>query len=378
MTQRVQFLAVLPCLGFAIAGLVQGASPPKAVIHDNESVAGEPRDGVYTVHLRAVETDWRPLGEDEAGAIVFAFAEGDGPPMIPSPLLRTTLGTEVSVTLENTLDSTLVVHGLTERVESLPQAVIVPPGETREVVFVADAQGTYYYWGRVVEDLADATDDLADREYGDVPLSGAFIVDPPDGPKAGTEDIFLMTAYRHRYGDTGDFAILHTINGRPWPHTKRLEYTQGDSVRWRLINAAERGHPMHLHGFFFRVDAKGDLARDTIYWASQKRLAVTEQMDVGSTVDLTWSPGRPGGWLFHCHISFHVLPNAPLGGIARDGDAFFREMLHGNSHHDPNRHVVEGMGGLMLAIDVQPAADWQPDVRERRVLGLPEQACIAR
>ena len=369
MNPNVRFLSIASCLALFVAGWGQlSDEPARAVIHDNDQISGSTVDGIYSVHLRATTADWRPLGEDEPGAIVFAFAEGDGAPMIPSPLLRTTLGTSVSVTLENTLDSTLVVHGLTERVQSLMEAVIIPPGETRVVDFVADAEGTYFYWGRVVEDLADATDDINDREHGDVPLSGAFIVDPVDGPKAGIEEILLMTAYRHRYGDTGEDAILHTINGRPWPYTEHLKYTQGDSVRWRLINAAERGHPMHMHGFFFRVDAKGDLARDTIYWASQKRLAVTEQMDRGTTLDISWSPDRPGGWIFHCHISFHVLPNVTLGDVPPDFDALFLELLYGASHHDPNRHVVEGMGGLMMAIDVEPATDWQPDVRERRVL----------
>jgi len=365
-------------VGLVVAGWFQGATlesqssipdePARAIIHDNEEAAGSTADGVYRVHLRATEADWRPLGDDEPGAVVFAFADGDGAPMIPSPLLRTTIGTEVSVTLQNDLDSTLVVHGLTERVESLPEAVVILPGETREVTFVADAQGTYFYWGRVIHDLADATADLNDREYGDVPLSGAFIVDPPEGPADGVEEILLMTAYHHRYGDTGEDGVLQTINGRPWPFTERLQYTQGDSVRWRIINAAERGHPMHLHGFFFRVDAKGDLARDTLYWASQKRIGVTEHMNLGSTVDLTWSPDRPGGWVFHCHISFHVLPNLPLGEVPPDFEQVFRDLLLGTIHHDPNQHVEQGMGGLMMAIDVEPAPDWEPDMRERRVI----------
>ena len=48
-----------------------------------------------------------------------------------------------------------------------------------------------------------------------------------------------------------------TINGLSWPHTERIDLTQGDSVRWRVINMTEIDHPMHLHGFYFRVTLEG-------------------------------------------------------------------------------------------------------------------------
>ena len=47
------------------------------------------------------------------------------------------------------------------------------------------------------------------------------------------------------------------INGRSWPHTERLDFAQGDSVHWRVVNLTGVDHPMHLHGFYFRVDGEG-------------------------------------------------------------------------------------------------------------------------
>ena len=32
----------------------------------------------------------------------------------------------------------------------------------------------------------------------------------------------------------------------------------------------------------------------------------------GSTMTMSWTPDRPGGWIFHCHISFHVMANGSL------------------------------------------------------------------
>ena len=35
---------------------------------------------------------------------------------------------------------------------------------------------------------------------------------------------------------------------------------------------------MHLHGFFYRVESRGDIARDSVYWPAQRRMVVTELM----------------------------------------------------------------------------------------------------
>ena len=66
---------------------------PLAVFHDNEIAAGDLSNGVLTVELKVVEADWRPYGPNEPGVMNYAFAEGDGEPMIPAPYLRAALGT---------------------------------------------------------------------------------------------------------------------------------------------------------------------------------------------------------------------------------------------------------------------------------------------
>lgn len=45
------------------------------------------------------------------------------------------------------------------------------------------------------------------------------------------------------------------------PRTARFTYTQCDSVHWRWINATFASHPIHLHGVYFHLENRGDLAR---------------------------------------------------------------------------------------------------------------------
>ena len=121
--------------------------------------------------------------------------------------------------------------------------------------------------------------------------------------------VFVIQWYvpRHVAPDTDILNGFFTFNGMPWPNTERLHYAQGDSVRWRFINASGDTHPLHLHGFYYRVAARGDDIRDTLYWPAQQRMAVTELMLPQTTMDMAWYADRPGGWIFHCHLNFHVI-----------------------------------------------------------------------
>jgi FtsP/CotA-like multicopper oxidase with cupredoxin domain len=136
------------------------------------------------------------------------------------------------------------------------------------------------------------------------------------------------------------------INGRSWPHTERLGYAEGDTVRWRVVNATGIHHPMHLHGFHFRVDARGDQFGETIYPPAERRLVVTETLDVGETMRLTWVPEEPGNWIFHCHFMRHMswTQAAPYEGS--------------DSAHaaPPDGDATSLLGGLVLGIAVQPRA----------------------
>jgi FtsP/CotA-like multicopper oxidase with cupredoxin domain len=134
------------------------------------------------------------------------------------------------------------------------------------------------------------------------------------------------------------------INGRTFPHTERIAATVGDSVRWRWVNASVRPHPMHLHGFYFRVDGKGSWQADSTYVPDQRRLVVTENMAAFTTMRVAWSPHREGNWLFHCHIGYHVLPEAQLDVPPPEAHA----------HSSPN--FEEHMAGLVLAMVVAPSA----------------------
>ena len=213
---------------------------------------------------------WTPEGEHGPAIEVSAFAEEGRAPQIPGPLLRVRAGTVIDATVRNDLsDSTVTVHGLFTRPAPAPDSLVLAPGQSGRVSFPAGAPGTYLYYAD-----AGRQDSLVEREQ----LAGALVV---DSAGARTDDrIFVINIW----GDPGDSVTKRNalaINGRSFPYDERITTQVGDTLRWRWVNASRRNHPMHLHGFYFRVDAKGDGLADTTYAPAARRMAVTENMGPG-------------------------------------------------------------------------------------------------
>lgn len=363
---------VLPSLAVLLFAAPNARRPirdlPLAAHNDNRVPAGTFRDGVLEIDLEVVRARWEPMGSESGSYDLPAFAEKGHAPSIPGPLIRVPAGTRIRARITNTLDKPLVVNGLYERTGGELEWIEVAPGETAAREFVADAEGSYFYEGLLPGNDIDSTGTVSSM------LTGAFIVDAPGTTGPPKDRVLLIGVHIDRFTEAGDpdrTRELVVVNGRPWPHTERLEYALGDSIHWRVINASDVPHPMHLHGFYFRVDARGDIAKDTIYWPRERRMVVTESLQPFETMTVAWSPDRPGNWVFHCHLNIHVATNPVIGPNAPSTPERMRALSMGEDDHgDPHHHTEHGMGGLMMAIRVPPPDGWQPEEQARRELRL--------
>lgn len=362
-------------LGMSSIPRASGSSVPGLTVdtvsaNDNRVAAGTLRDGVLLLDLDAVLAGWRPDADVDTVATVQAFAERGKAPMIPGPLVRVPQGTEVRVSVRNLFsDSTLIVHGLRGGAVA-NDSFSVAPGATRDIAFVAANAGTFLYWGTT------SRSGFVPRAGRDALLSGVIVVDPAGAIPDPRERIFVLSLIDFVSDTSGppphEEIWEVAINGRSWPHTERLEYTLGDTARWRLINATDRSHPMHLHGFHFLVTSKGDGNTDTAYTAATRRHAVTELMTPGSTFSLEWILTRPGNWLVHCHMIPHIIP--------------FPERADSSRHHDihaVDRHPTMSMAGLVLGVSVaDPRGAYkvpvEPDVATHRLLIQEERSVAGR
>jgi FtsP/CotA-like multicopper oxidase with cupredoxin domain len=340
--------------------------PETIAANDNRRPAGRLEHGALSVALEVRAGALRPEQDGGPGLSALAFAEVGAPLQVPGPLIRVPQGTEVRVSLHNPLDSTLTVYGLGARPLRSDSGIVLHAGETREVRFRAAAPGTYFYWAALNHG------GLLDRLWFDSQLTGALVVDPP-GP-ATDDRIFVIGIWSHPFEDslgvpraTEEHMV---INGKSWPYTERLTYPRGTTVRWRVINPTIASHPMHLHGFFFHVESRGDWRSERIFRGDARPFEVTQLLSPGETFALSWIPEREGNWVFHCHFPFHVSYHVSLAGDSAEGPRAPR-VTAVSSGPGPNAHAAHtadaaappmhhSMGGLVLGIHVVPGATPAP------------------
>ncbi|MGQ0640493.1 MAG: multicopper oxidase domain-containing protein [Gemmatimonadaceae bacterium] len=333
-------LSAILCAG--VTDGIKSVAPEQIAINDNRAAGGSLQNGVLTIRLVAREGEWHPDRDSDPGALVQAFGEQGKQLQIPGPLIRVKEGTEIQAFVRNALGTdTLTLHGLYPRGQSGADTFQVNPNETREVRFVAGLPGTYYYWAAANRDPV-----LGRRRGASTQLSGAIVIEPRDAPPR-TDRVIVMSLWSDSIITAGAPVPRRNrivMNGKAWPHTERISVAVADTVRIRMVNAGEAVHPMHLHGFYFRVDSRGDERVDTVFAPNASpRMAVTERLTPGRTFSLTWVPTRAGNWLFHCHDNEHILPNVPLAGGARRPTA--------NGHI--GNHAEEMMGGPVMGFHVK-------------------------
>jgi FtsP/CotA-like multicopper oxidase with cupredoxin domain len=335
-------------LGWAISAV---AEPERTIsVNDNRHAAGALGGGTLTVRIYADQGDWRPEENDGPALTVAAFGEEGSAPSIPGPLLRVPTGATVVVQVRNALTDRLDIHGLVTHPADHDAVISVAPGETREVRFAAGAPGTYHYWATTRGANLNA------RRGAESQLGGAFIVDPPGTVAA--DRVFVMTEWddtRVRVDEivNADVRRVFAINGRSWPHTERLDERIGRETRYHIVNLTQAGHPMHLHGFYFSVRSVGTGLRQTMYTPGEYRQVVTEGMNVGSTLQMAWTPERVGNWLLHCHLIAHVTPALRFWAPTSAQAAVDKPQPSEHDHDTHANHdVMTGMAGLVMGIRV--------------------------
>lgn len=330
------FLPALVVLG---ALLMSGSVPVRSappVVRPNPNLerAGVLRDGVLRVTLEAKESTWWFNGPGHPPQSIEAFAEPDKPPLMPGPLIRVPAGTELRISVRNSLRLPLTffvpasIHGGPDGLAAV-DSVVVAPGGAGTVIVPATTPGNYLYrattptgtsrWvrmagllaGAVVVDTARATSRPDDR---------VFVI---MGARDAVQTACIDTSHAPNPDTACPGLLRFTINGRSWPHTERIHATVGDSLRWRVINASNEPHPMHLHGFYYRVDAFSGPMLERFGQPARGQMVVTQLLSPYSAMSMAWSPDRPGNWLFHCHFVPHTTPDS---AEAAPDDPYLRDM----------------------------------------------------
>jgi hypothetical protein len=142
-------------------------------------------------------------------------------------------------------------------------------------------------------------------------MMGMFIIHPKDPAfmPVDRDFVFLLNAfdidpgtYVPRIMTMTDFN-LWTWNSRIFPDIDPLVVNQGDRVRVRVGNLTMTNHPIHMHGYDFKVTCTdGGWVQPSAQWPE-----VSIDIPVGAMRAYEFVAEHLGDWAIHCHKSHHTM-----------------------------------------------------------------------
>jgi manganese oxidase len=257
-------------------------------------------DGVKVYHLVAEEVDHE-------------FAPGMKAKLwgfnghVHGPTIEATEGDRVRIYVTNHLPEATSVHwhgmllpnGM-DGVAGLNQKAI-QPGETFRYEFTLRQHGTHMYHSH--------SDEMTQMALG---AMGLFVIHPrrPRDQRPDRDFAFMLGewrldtgTYRPNPNEMTDFNVF-TFNAKIFPATEPMVTKLGDRVRIRLANvAAMSHHPIHLHGYNFRVtETDGGQIPE-----SAQQVEATVLTAIGQSRTFDFVADAPGDWAMHCHMTHHVM-----------------------------------------------------------------------
>jgi FtsP/CotA-like multicopper oxidase with cupredoxin domain len=258
-------------------------------------------DGVKVYHLIAEEVDH----EFAPGLRARCWGYNG---RVHGPTIEAVEGDRVRVYVTNKLAAPTTVHwhgiflpnGM-DGVGGLNQRTIAP-GETFRYEWTFKQSGTFMYHSH--------HDEMTQMAMG---MMGMIVVHPrrpPPGYRVDRDFVIMLSEWKVVPGarrpdpnEMTDFNVL-TMNAKAFPGTAPLVCRKGDRVRIRFGNlSAMDHHPIHLHGYYFKVVATdGGALPPAAQWPE-----TTVLVAVGSTRDVEFVADEPGDWAMHCHMTHHVM-----------------------------------------------------------------------
>jgi FtsP/CotA-like multicopper oxidase with cupredoxin domain len=301
-------------------------SPPEVVRVDEQ-------DNQVTLGTEPAVHQAHPL-ETMGGPVelprVWAFRADDGPLSVPAPILRTTEGEDMEVTLDNTNGQrahTVHFHGVTKKWkdDGVPTTtgITVEPGEEHTYEIPANVPGTHLYHCH-----------FQTHRHIDMGMYGILRVDP-EGYEEADKEYFMtvkewdsdlnkmMAGQDASYSPRERNPDVFTINGKVAPRTLHPEdgspmiVSQGDTVRVHYVNGGYMSHPLHIHNHRFeRVEKDGGVVPE----AARHEMDVTNVAPAERHTIEFEADAEPGIYLMHCHKVNHVMngnfyPGGMLTGL---------------------------------------------------------------
>ncbi len=278
---------------------IQGLSYTPVIIPNGSTLPWKWDNGVKVFHLIA-----EPVKREFAPGMIVNCWGYNG--QTPGPTIEVVEGDRVRILVTNKIaeHTTIHWHGVLlpngmDGVGGLNQPQI-KPGETYAYEFTLRQHGTQMYHPHA--------DEMVQMAMG---MEGFFIIHPkkPEQPQIDRDFCIFLQEWLVEPGTSTpnpnimtDFNLF-TFNSRVFPGTAPLIARLGDRVRIRIANLSMDSHPIHLHGYNFKITGTdGGQISPSAQWPE-----TTANVPPGTTRDIEFVANAPGDWAFHCHKTHHTM-----------------------------------------------------------------------
>ncbi|ODS85038.1 MAG: copper oxidase [Cytophagaceae bacterium SCN 52-12] len=247
----------------------------------------ETYDIVVTVPENGKSFELMATTEDRTGSASIFIGEGQKQNIEPLPRLRYFEGMKMMNDMMK-MNGDLDDMGMEMSLNRMDMNAVMYPEMTDE------AMKEQHEMHHMESENSSGHSHHAPKPAGIVTLNYAMLKSPhntalPAGAPV-RELKFILTGNMNRY--------VWSMDNRVLAETDKLPVRKGEILRIILYNNSMMRHPMHLHGFDFRVlNGHGD-------HAPLKNVIDVMPME---TDTIEFLADTEGDWFFHCHILYHMM-----------------------------------------------------------------------
>jgi len=303
----------VPALGYELDGKVKVftliAQPMEHVITD-----GKPMDNSIIPAMHRFTGGMGHMLDMEQKGLVWGYNGS-----MPGPTIEATAGDTIRVILKNELPEPTSIHwhGLEvpnaeDGAAGVTEAATLP-GETHVYEFTLFQSGTFMYHTGFNVMKQDA-----------LGLGGLVVIHPKDEKnRPDREFAIMLQEWTFPPGNPNpNLASMafnwFTFNGKSAPSIDIMRIKQGQRVRIRIGNLSMQSHPIHIHGYAWKVvGTEGGPIPESAQWSG-----ATINVPPGTTRDVEFVAWNPGVWRFHCHRLHHIMnamADRPMGIMPHGG-----------------------------------------------------------
>lgn len=253
----------------------------------------ETYDVVVTIPEEGISYEFQATSEDRTGSASLFLGDGKKQLIEPLPKLKYFEGMKMMNDMMN-MDGSMNDMGMKMSLQQMDMNTVMYPeitGESNKKTRKKNKESDHSAHG-------NSSSNIVTLNYGMLKAPENTEL-PKDAPVK--EMRFELTGNMNRYVWSMDNKVLSEVD--------KIPVKKGEILRITLYNNSMMRHPMHLHGFDFRVINKNG--------AYSPLKNVLDIMPMETNV-IEFQANTEGDWFFHCHILYHMM--AGMNRVFEVGD----------------------------------------------------------